>query len=123
MAITSPITISTRRCLRIKAFIRSKLGIRLLCVKRWIGLSNARISAGRTITTVITPSTTPFAITRPMSRPSVSRMKHSARKPKIVVSELPDRERKVLDTARAIASRWSPPFSRSSSYRSTRKTE
>ena len=75
------------------------------------------------MTTVITPSTTPFAMTRPISRPRVSRMKHSARKPKIVVSELPDRERKVFDTARAMASRWSPPFSRSSSYRSTRKTE
>ena len=44
------------------------------------------------MTTVTTPKTTPFAITSPMSLPSERSMKQRARKPKIVVSELPERD-------------------------------
>ncbi len=44
------------------------------------------------MTTERTPIITPLAITIPMLKPSVSCIKHSARKPKSVVSELPERE-------------------------------
>ena len=47
------------------------------------------MSDGRTGTQDSTPSRTPFAITMPRSRPSVNDMKHRARKPAIVVMELP----------------------------------
>ena len=51
--------------------------------------------------TVSMPSTTPFAMTKPMSKPSPSFIKHSARKPNTVVSELPMRA--VIDTVTASA--------------------
>ena len=54
--------------------------------------------------TVSTPNTTPFAITKPISKPSFRRMKHSAAKPNTVVSELPVSAVKLFTTADAIAS-------------------
>ena len=59
------------------------------------GLSSSRIILGRMVTHPITPSTTPFAITIPRSRPSVKLMKHSAIKPATVVMELPSTEANV----------------------------
>ena len=57
------------------------------------------------MTTVqITPSATPLAITRPMSRPRVSRIAHSARKPAMVVRLDAAMEVMVLQMAETIAS-------------------
>ena len=53
------------------------------------GLVEQQDVDGRTVTQDSTPSRTPFAITMPRSRPSVNDMKHRARKPAIVVMELP----------------------------------
>lgn len=53
------------------------------------GLSSTRIRAGSTVTQPSTPSSTPLAMTRPRSRPSVKPMKHRAMKPEMVVTELP----------------------------------
>lgn len=55
-------------------------------------LSKVRISAGRMTTVQMTPSATPFAMTMPMSRPSVRRMAHRARKPAMVVSDEAEKE-------------------------------
>ena len=52
----------------------------------------------------ITPSATPFAITTPISRPSVRRMAHSARKPAMVVREEAVMEVMVLQMAVTMAS-------------------
>ena len=62
-------------------------------------------------------------MTRPISLPSVKLMKHSARKPKTVVSELPIRERKVESIAAAMASFFVSWCFFSSSNLSIRKTE
>ena len=78
------------------------------------GLSSTRISAGRTVTQPITPKITPFAMTRPRSRPSVKVMKHSAAKPATVVTELPMTEVSVSWMAHAMASLLSACFSRCS---------
>lgn len=59
---------------------------------------------GRTNTTVSMPNKTPFAMTKPISKPSFKCMKHSARKPNTVVSELPAKAAKLLVTAAAMAS-------------------
>ena len=72
-----------------------------------IGPSIRRRIAGSTSTTVATPRTTPLAITRPRSRPSVKRMKQSARKPAMVVRELPERDLKAATMETAMASRRS----------------
>ena len=53
------------------------------------------------------PSTTPLAMTMPMSRPRVRRMKHSARNPAMVVRLEPKRDRKAATIAWAMASRLS----------------
>ena len=80
------------------------LGIR----ERWrvfcSGLSNTRISAGSTVTQPSTPSSTPFAITTPKSRPMVKDMKHNAMNPATVVMELPTTEVRVAWIAEAMAS-------------------
>ena len=78
---------------------------------------------GRTVTTVISPRKTPFAITSPISLPSVNCMKHSAKKPKTVVSEEPKSETKVYCIALSIASALVACLGFSSSNRSIRKTE
>ena len=105
-----------------------KLGTWGLCLKRWMGVSNISSIAGRTTTTLATPSTTPFDMTIPISRPSVKLMKQRARKPKTVVSELPASEMKVFDIALDIASFFPflsdlSTFLSSSSYLSMRNTE
>ena len=57
------------------------------------------------MTTVqMTPSATPFAMTRPISRPSVRRMAHSARKPAMVVRLEAEMEVMVLQIALVMAS-------------------
>ena len=81
----------------------SILLIRGLCFVFSITPSNTRIIAGRTVTQQITPITTPFAITIPMSRPSAKVITHSARKPAIVVTELPATDLNVSAIACAIA--------------------
>ena len=53
------------------------------------GLSNTRIRLGSTVTQPITPSSTPFAMTSPRSRPMVKDMKHRAMKPATVVMAEP----------------------------------
>ena len=66
--------------------------------------SNTSSISGSMNITVRIPHTTPFAITKPISKPRRKRIKQRARKPNIVVSELPSRA--VIDfvTAFAIAS-------------------
>ena len=56
----------------------------------------------------ITPKTTPLAMTRPKSRPKVNVMKHNARKPATVVTELPTTDVMVLEMAWAMARFLSP---------------
>ena len=104
---STKITIMALLCRRIKLFTLSKLGIRLLCLCLVICLSKISTREGSTRITVATPSTTPLAMTMPMSRPSVSRMTHRARKPATVVRLEEDRERKAATTACAMASRSS----------------
>ena len=70
-------------------------------------LSICRRMAGSTSTTVATPSTTPLAMTKPMSLPRVRRMKHRARKPAMVVREEPERDLNAATMAVAMASRLS----------------
>ena len=61
------------------------------------------IMEGRIVTQPKTPNTTPFAITMPRSIPSVNVIKHIARKPAIVVIELPTTDVTVWEMACAIA--------------------
>ena len=76
------------------------------------------------MTTVqMTPSSTPLAMTRPISRPSVRRMVHSARKPAMVVSELPVMEDMVAVMALAMASSLLAQWASSSEKRCRRKME
>ena len=83
-------------------FVRSGIKLRW----RYFSICFSKMSTmdGRTNTTVNMPKATPFAITKPISKPSLRCMKHSARKPKTVVSELPAKAAKLLVTAAAIAS-------------------
>ena len=62
----------------------------------------------------MTPSATPLAITMPMSRPSVSRMAHRARKPAMVVRLEAAMEVVVLQMAPTMASSLEAAFSFSS---------
>ena len=64
--------------------------------------------AGRMVIQAITPKTTPLAMTRPKSRPKVNVMKHNARKPATVVTELPTTDVMVLEMAWAMARFLSP---------------
>ena len=80
------------------------LGKISLCDVFSIALLNCNIIAGKTVTTVITPNRTPFAITIPISFPSVKFILHSAKNPAIVVSELPKTDTNVFAIAFAIAS-------------------
>ncbi len=84
------------RCLIRKWDPPLKSGIRLRCVYLWMGLSKTKISDGRTVTVVRTPKITPFIITIPISRPSVSCIKHRAKNPATVVRELPASDVNVL---------------------------
>ena len=59
---------------------------------------------GRIVTQEMTPIRTPFAMTMPISSPSVKLMKQSAMNPAIVVMELPTIEEKVATMAFAMAS-------------------
>ena len=74
-----------------------------MCFVFSINLSHSNIIAGKIVTTEITPNRTPFAITIPMSFPSVKFILHSAKNPAIVVSELPSTEVNVFVIAFAIA--------------------
>ena len=67
-------------------------------------LWKTRIKDGSTVTQQITPNTTPFAMTIPMSRPNVKVMKHMARKPAMVVRDEPATDTIVADMAYAMAS-------------------
>ena len=73
--------------------------------------------------TLIRPKTTPFAMTMPMSFPMPKRMAQSARKPAMVVVELPEREAKAVVIAAAMASLIFSCRCFSSSYLLYRKTE
>ena len=123
MKSTRKIIAITLLCFIAKSLILLNFGARLLCLVFSMTLSSMSISEGRKVTTVITPRITPFAMTRPISLPSVKLMKHSARKPKTVVSELPIRERKVESIAAAMASFFVSWCFFSSSNLSIRKTE
>ena len=94
----------TGKILTIPAASLFIFGISDLCESFVSGLSRIRISAGRTVTHPMTPSSTPFAMTIPRSRPSVKLIKHRAMKPAIVVTDDPRTELKVLWIATAIAS-------------------
>ena len=50
---------------------------------------------GRMVTQAITPKTTPFAMTTPMSSPRVKLIKHKAINPATVVTELPTTDENV----------------------------
>ena len=65
-----------------------------------IKLLNTNNIAGNTVTTQITPSKTPFAITIPISFPRVKFILHKAKNPAIVVNELPITDTKVFEIAR-----------------------
>ena len=67
-------------------------------------MSNTSIVAGKTVTTQINPIKTPFAITKPISLPIASCIVHNAKKPAIVVIELPTTDEIVLVIAFSIAS-------------------
>ncbi len=76
------------------------------------------------MTTVqITPSATPLAITMPISRPSVRRMVHIARKPAMVVRLEAEMEVMVLQMALTMASSLVERSSFSSWNRCSRKME
>lgn len=87
------------------------------------GAPERKDERGQDVTVLTTPSNTPLAITMPMSRPSVRRMVHIARKPAMVVSELARMEENVFCTARTIASSSSGQERFSSSNRCSRKME
>ena len=55
--------------------------------------------AGRTVTQQRTPIRTPLDMTMPISRPSAKVMTQRARKPAMVVTELPMMDRKVSEMA------------------------
>ncbi len=91
-------------CFMLNLLSFSKFGTKL----RWryfiICFSKISTTDGRTNMTVRMPNTTPFAITKPISNPSPSFIKHRARNPKTVVSELPMSAVNEFATASAIAS-------------------
>ena len=66
------------------------------------------MSAGKIVMLAKTPSTTPFAITSPISTPKVKVMKHNAINPATVVSELPEITDAVVCIACDIARCLSP---------------
>ena len=87
-----------------KSFNFVNLGKITLCFVFSIKELQHKIIAGKIVTTQITPNRTPFAITKPISLPKVKFILHKAKKPAIVVNELPTTETKVLLIAVAIAS-------------------
>ena len=91
-------------CLIINLFKLLKFGTNSLCLVFSINLSNINIKLGNSVNTTITPINTPFAITIPRSDPSVNCIAHRARKPTIVVSELPVTDLNVSLIASIIAS-------------------
>ena len=66
-------------------------------------LSNINTIAGNTVTQAITPNTTPFAITTPISSPNVNVIKQRAINPATVVIELPTIDETVAVMAFAMA--------------------
>jgi len=70
-----------------------------------------------------TPSKTPLAMTRPRSRPRVKVIKQRARKPAMVVAELPITELKVSLMACSIDLDGSWEMERRSRYECQRKME
>ena len=84
-----------------------------MCAVFSINLSNSNNSAGKIVTTLIIPNSTPFAITNPMSFPRVRLILHSAKNPAIVVSELPSTAENVfcIDFAIAFSLSFSCSFS------------
>ena len=74
-----------------------------MCAVFVINLSKTNIKLGKIVTVEITPNATPFAITKPISFPSVKLIVHNAKNPAIVVSELPTTDFKVSAIASAIA--------------------
>ena len=64
----------------------------------------------------ITPITTPFAITNPISFPKAKSITHSAKKPATVVKALPTTDSMVASIALAMASTLFSLLSLSSSY-------
>ena len=94
-----------------KFFTPVNLGKICLCFVFSIRLLHASIIAGSTVITQITPISTPFAITNPISFPSVRFILHKAKNPAIVVNELPTTDSNVFLMAFAIALLMSVIFS------------
>ena len=92
------------RCFTTKFEVRLSFGMNVRCVCFSMARRNVMIRDGKTVMVQITPSRTPFAMTTPMSSPSVSCMVHMARKPAIVVRELPVMEENVFLIAATMAS-------------------
>ena len=90
----------------------SNFGTTGLCFSFRMNFSSARSMAGRRVTLQMTPIRTPFASTMPMSIPRRKVMKHRARNPAMVVSELLEMETSVFAMAFAMASSRSIPSSR-----------
>ena len=88
------------------------LGNNDLCFVLLIYLSNISNIAGNTVTTHIRPKITPFAITSPISFPSVKFILQSAKKPATVVNALPKTDTNVSAIDAAIASFLSLVFSK-----------
>lgn len=79
-------------------------GSSALCLVRRRGLFSTRMRDGRIVTQLMTPNSTPLAMTTPRSRPSVKLMKHRATKPAIVVTDEPMMDENVSVMASAMAS-------------------
>ena len=75
-----------------------------MCFVLSIILSPTIRSAGNKVRTQIKPHKTPFAITIPISVPSVKSIVHNARKPANVVRDDPNTDWKVATIALDIAS-------------------
>ena len=103
------------RCFTTKFEVRLSFGMNVRCVCFSMARRNVMIRDGKTVMVQITPSRTPFAMTTPMSSPSVSCMVHMARKPAIVVRELPVMEENVFLIAATMASSSDAAVSFSSS--------
>ena len=82
----------------------SNLGVITLWLVFSHHLSNTSKSAGKIVKTVITPRSTPFAITIPKSLPKVRLIVHNTRNPAMVVVELPITEVNVSFIASFMAS-------------------
>ena len=95
--------IKTGKILMMNLAVLSKSGRMDLWSSLARGFLKARIKAGRTVIEPMTPRTTPLAMTRPRSRPSVNVMKQRAMNPATVVAEEPMTELRVDLMARSMA--------------------